>query len=315
MTSAQVAEVVAFIDAHRDDRSGGLRWGVEPICQVLEIAPTTYWSARARPACARAVRDGELGPQVEAIWVKNYSVYGRRKLAKAVRRAGLDVGRDQVARLMRAHGIRGASRAKKRFTTHADPAAVRAPDLVKRNFTASGPDHLWVADFTYCSTWSGIVYVAFVVDVFSRRIVGWKAARTMHAALVVDALNMAAWTRRGVDLTGLICHHDAGSQYTSIAYTDRIAELDARPSIGTIGDSYDAMAEAVNALYKTELHRNPAALAANGGHWRGLDDLEIATCAWVAWFNEERLHSELDDLTPAEIEAAHYHHPDQADTA
>jgi len=139
-------------------------------------------------------------------------VYGRRKLAKAARRAGLDGGRDQVARLMRAQGIRGASREKKRFTTHADPTAVRAPDLVKRDFTAMGPDQLWVADFTYCSTWSGVIYVAFVVDVFSRRIVGWKAARTMHAALVVDALNMAAWARRGTSLAGLICHHDAGSQ-------------------------------------------------------------------------------------------------------
>jgi putative transposase len=150
-----------------------------------------------------------MGPKVKEIWKKNYSVYGRRKMAVAVRKAGLDIGRDQVARLMKAKGISGASRAKKRFTTHADPAATRAPDLVKRNFTATAPDQLWVADFTYCSTWSGIVYVAFVVDVFSRRIVGWKAARTMHASLVVDALNMAAWTRRGTDLAGLICHNDA----------------------------------------------------------------------------------------------------------
>ena len=307
---------MSFIDAHRTRESGGLRWGVEPICQVLEIAPTTYWSAKTREPCKRKIRDAELGPKIEAIWVKNYSVYGRRKLAKAVRRAGLDVGRDQVARLMREHGIRGASREKKRFTTHADPAAVRAPDLVKRNFTADAPDQLWVADFTYCSTWSGVVYVAFVIDVFSRRIVGWKAARTMHASLVVDALNMAAWTRRGTDLAGLICHHDAGSQYTSIAHTDAVGELEARASIGTVGDSYDnAMAEAVNALYKTELHRNPAALAANGGHWKGLDDLEIATCGWVDWFNNERLHSELDDATPAEFETAHYRDLAQAQAA
>ena len=283
---------------------------------MLQVAPTTYWSAKGRPPCARKIRDAELGPKVEAIWEKNYSVYGRRKLAKAARRANLDVGRDQVARLMQQQGIRGASRAKKRFTTHADPAAARAPDLVKRDFTATRPDELWVADFTYCSTWSGVVYVAFVVDVFSRRIVGWKAARTMHAALVVDALNMAAWTRRGTDLDGLICHHDAGSQYTSIAYTDRLDELDARASIGTVGDSYDnAMAESVNALYKTELHRNPAVLATNGGHWRGLDDLEIATCRWVSWFNEDRLHSELGDLTPAEVEAAYYGDPSQAQAA
>ena len=307
---------MAFIDAHRTKVSGGLRWGVEPICQVLEIAPTTYWSAKTRPPCARKIRDAELGPAIEALWVKNYSVYGRRKLAKAARRADLGVGRDQVARLMREQGIRGASREKKRFTTHADPAAVRAPDLVKRNFTATGPDQLWVADFTYCSTWSGVVYIAFIVDVFSRRIVGWKAARTMHASLVVDALNMAAWTRRGTDLDGLVCHSDAGSQYTSIAYTERLDEIDAKPSIGTVGDSYDnAMAESVNALFKTELHRNPAALAANNGHWRGLDDLEIATCGWVGWFNTERLHGELDDCTPAEVEAAYYRRLAQAQAA
>jgi putative transposase len=299
---------VTFIDAHRTGVSGGLRWGVEPICDALEIAPTTYWSAKTRPLCARALRDAELGPKIEALWERNYSVYGRRKLAKAARKAGLDVGRDQVVRLMRQHGIRGASRARQRFTTHADPAAVRAPDLVGRDFTATRPDHKWVCDFTYCSTWSGIVYVAFVVDVYSRRIVGWKAARTMHANLVLDALNMAAWTRRGSSLDGLICHSDAGSQYTSIAYTDRLDELDASPSIGTVGDSFDnAMAESVNALYKTELHRNPAALAANGGPWRGLDDLEIATCGWVGWFNDERLHGELDDQTPAEVEADYRH--------
>jgi putative transposase len=283
---------------------------------VLEIAPTTYWSAKTRWPCARALRDAVLGPKIEALWVKNYSVYGRRKLAKAARKAGLDVGRDQVARLMRAHGIRGASRARKRFATHADPAAVRAPDLVCRDFTATRPDHKWVADFTYCSTWSGIVYVAFVVDVFSRRIVGWKAARTMHASLVVDALNMAAWTRRDTSLDGLICHSDAGSQYTSIAYTDRLDEMGASPSIGTVADSFDnALAESVNALYKTELHRNPAALAANGGPWRGLDDLEVATCGWVSWFNDERLHSELNARTPAQVEAAHYRDLAQADAA
>jgi putative transposase len=304
---------VAFIDAHRDRHTGGRRWGVEPICHVLEIAPSTYYDAKARPPSPRARRDAELAPQLKALWQRNYSVYGRRKLTKAARKAGHDVGRDQVARLMRAEGIRGASRARKRFTTRADPAAVRAPDLVKRNFTAPRPDHTWVADFTYCSTWSGIVYVAFVVDVFSRRIVGWKAARTMHASLVVDALNMAAWTRQGTNIDGVICHSDAGSQYTSIAYTDRLDEIGADPSIGTIADSYDnAMAETTIGLFKTELHRNPAALAANRGPWRGLDDLEIATCGWVAWFNDERLHGELHDCTPAEVETAyHRDHPAQ----
>ncbi len=254
-------------------------------------------------------------PLLVALFVKNYSVYGRRKLTKAARRAGHDVGRDQVARLMRAAGIRGASRARKRFTTRSDPAAVRAPELVNRDFTATRPNKKWVADFTYCSTWSGIVYVAFVVDVFSRRIVGWKVARSMTASLVIDALNMAAWVRRGTDIDGVVCHSDAGSQYTSIAYTDRLEEIGAAPSIGTIGDSFDnAMAETTIGLYKTELHRNPAALAANGGPWRGLDDLEIATCGWVCWFNEERLHGELDDLTPAEVEAE-YRQRSQPDAA
>ncbi len=185
------------------------------------------------------MRDAELGPKLVELWKHNYSVYGRRKLTKAARRAGHDVGRDQVARLMRDQGIRGASRSKKRFTTKSDPAAVRAPDLVKRNFSASRPDALWVADFTYCSTWSGIVYVAFVIDVFSRRLVGWKAARSMTTPLVLDALNMAAWTRRHTTLDGLICHSDAGSQYTSILYTERLDDVGAAPSFGTIGDSFD----------------------------------------------------------------------------
>jgi putative transposase len=296
--------------------SGGLRWGVEPICETLQVAPSSYYDAKTRPLSARAVRDAELRPRLRLLWERNYSVYGRRKLTKAARKAGLDIGRDQVARLMRAEAIRGASRAKKRFTTHADSAAVRAPDLVKRDFTATRPNEKWVADFTYCSTWSGIVYVAFIVDVFSRRIVGWKAARSMHASLVVDALNMAAWTRRGVDIDGVICHSDAGSRYTSIAYTDRLDEIDAAPSIGTVGDSFDnAMAESVIGLFKTELHRNPAALARNGGHWRGLDDLEIATCGWVSWFNDERFHGELDDLTPAEVEDNYYRHQSQASAA
>ena len=246
-----------------------------------------------------------LAPLLLALFVANYSVYGRRKLHTAALRSGLDVGRDQVARLMAALGIQGATRARHRFTTRADPAAVRAPDLVKRHFRAETPDALWVTDFTYCSTWSGIVYVAFVVDVFSRRIVGWKAARTMAATLVVDALNMAAWARRGMSLEGLICHSDAGSQYTSIAYTDRLADIGAQPSIGTVADSYDnALAESAIGLFKAELHRNPAAIATNGGPWKGLDDLEVAICRWVCWFNDTRIHGHLQDRTPAEVEAS-----------
>ena len=260
------------------------------------------------------MRDEELGAVLKDLWKKNYSVYGRRKLTKAAKRRDIDVGRDQVARLMRRQGIRGASRSKRRFTTHADATHLRAPDLVNRAFVATRPDQLWVADFTYCSTWSGVVYAAFIIDVFSRRLVGWKASRSMTASLVVDALNMAAWTRR-TSLDGLICHTDAGSQYTSVSYTDRIDELGVSASIGTVGDSFDnALAESVMGLFKTELHRNPAVLADNGGHWRGLDDLEVATCAWVSWFNEERLHGELDDHTPAEVEAE-YSLSDQAKVA
>jgi putative transposase len=210
---------------------------------------------------------------------------------------------------MKRQGIRGASRAKRRFTTHADASHLRAPDLVQRAFVASRPDQLWVADFTYCSTWSGVIYVAFIIDVFSRRLVGWKASRSMTADLVVDALNMAAWTR-STTLTGLICQKDAASQYTSVSYTDRIDELGVSASIGTVGDSYDnALAESVMGLFKTELHRNPAVLSDNGGHWRGLDDLEIATCAWVSWFNEERLHGELKDRTPEEVESEYRDNP------
>jgi putative transposase len=171
------------------------------------------------------------------------------------------------------------------------------------------------ADFTYCSTWSGVVYVACIIDVFSRRPVGWKASRSMTADLVVDALNMAAWTRRHTSLENLICHTDAGSQYTSILYTDRLDEIGAAPSIGAVGDSFhNAMAESVMAIFKTELHRNPAVLAENGGHRKGLDDLEIATCAWVPWFNEERLHGELDYRTPSEVEEG-YRDKNQAKVA
>jgi putative transposase len=289
--------------------TGGLTWGIEPICQQLQVAPSTYYEARSRPPSQRAQRDQELGPQLVTLFQDNYSVYGRRKLTRAAKKKGLDVGRDQVARLMKLEGIRGASRAKKRFTTHSDPLAPRAPDLVNRDFTASRPDQLWVADFTYCSTWSGIVYVAFITDVFSRRIVGWKASRSMTAHLVTDALNMAAWIRRHATLENLTCHSDAGSQYTSITYTDRLDDFGAAPSIGTIGDSFDnAMAESMFSLFKTELFRNPAVLADYGGHWKGLDDLEIATCAWVSWFNEERIHGELDDLTPAEVEVDYIVH-------
>ena len=206
--------------------------------EQLQVAPSTYYAATTRPPSARSLRDAEIGPQLKAIWKKNYSVYGRRKLTRAAKKQGLDLGRDQVARIMKREGIRGASRAKKRFTTHSDLSAPRSPDLVQREFWASSPNQLWVADFTYCSTWSGVVYVAFVTDVFSRRTVGWKASRTMTANLVVDALNMAAWTRRHLTFDQLRCHTDAGAQYVSIAYTERLEELGVTASIGTFGDDH-----------------------------------------------------------------------------
>ncbi len=246
---------MAFIDAHRTRKSGGLRWGVEPICRTLQIAPSTYYDAKGRPPSARALRDAELGPKLKVLWQRNYSVYGRRKLTVAARKAGINIGRDQVARLMRAQDIRGASRSKKRFTTRCDPAQVRAPDLVNRDFTATRPNHKWVADFTYCSTWSGIVYVAFIIDVFSRRIVGWKASRTMTIPLALDALNMAAWTRRGVALDGLICHSDAGAQ---AGLNWSLQHLDD----GGVGDGDDEGAAAGGAAVSGA---DPVARAADGG--------------------------------------------------
>ncbi|MGH8987349.1 MAG: IS3 family transposase, partial [Acidimicrobiales bacterium] len=290
-----------------DTSTGGRQWGVEPILEALEVAPSTYYSKKSRPPSKRSVSDAALLAVLVAIWVANYSVYGRRKLTEAAHRAGHVVGRDQVARLMRQGNMQGARRQKRRFTTHADPSAPRAPDLLGRDFTATAPNMKWVCDFTYCSTWSGVVYVAFVVDCMSRRIVGWKAARSMSVTLVLHALDMAAWVRRNVDLAGLICHSDAGSQYTSIAHTGRLADIGAAPSIGTVATSYDnALAETMNGLFKTELLRNLAVLESNGGPWKGLTDLEVAICAWVEWFNERRLHGELSYRTPAEVEAAYY---------
>ena len=194
-----------YIDAHRD------RFGVEPICRVLQVAPSSYYAAKRRQPSARALRDAELGPKVLRAWKENYQVYGARKVWKQLRREGVAVGRDRVARLMRSLGIAGAVRGKPRRTTVADPAATRAPDLVQRQFTATRPNRLWVSDFTYVATWSGTVYVAFVIDVFSRLIVGWRAAASMRTELVLDALEMAIWRRASV-LDGLVCHSDAGGQ-------------------------------------------------------------------------------------------------------
>jgi putative transposase len=287
-----------FIDDNRAE------FGVEPICSTLQIAPSTYYSARSRPPSARAVRDAALKVTLMAIWVANYRVYGVRKMWKALARAGEAVGRDQVARLMRELGIEGARRGRRVRTTRPDERADRPPDLVQRRFVAERPNALWVTDLTYVPTWAGMVYVCFIVDVFSRMIVGWRVASNMRTSMVLDALEMARWSR-GTHLDGLVCHSDAGSQFTSVRYTERLDDIGARSSIGSVADSYDnALCESVNGLYKTELIRGPGQ-----GPWRNVDDVELATLGWVHWYNQQRLHEALGDIPPAEYEA-NYRQPD-----
>ncbi|MHA0289930.1 IS3 family transposase [Mycobacterium sp. C3-094] len=294
-------EVVDFIDTHREE------FGVEPICTVLrsaglQVAPSTYYDAKTRPPSARAQRDAVLGPALRQLWTDNYCVYGARKLWKTARRAGHDVGRDQVARLMRAAGIEGVRRGKRVRTTKPDPAAARHPDLVKRKFTATAPNQLWVTDLTFVPTWAGVAYVCFIVDAYSRMIVGWRVASHMRTSMVLDALEMARWSR-GTALHDLICHSDAGSQFTSVRYGERLAEIGAVPSIGTVGDSFDnALAETVNGYYKAELIYGPA----RNGPWKTVEDVELATLSWTYWHNTARLHSYLGDIPPVEFEAAFY---------
>ena len=292
--------IVGFIDEHRQE------FGVEPVCSVLEMAPSTYYAAKKRAAdpSARAKRDAVLMPILLALWMANRKVYGAHKLWKAARRAGHDIGRDQVARLMRELGIEGISRLRKKvFTTRQDPDALRAPDLVNRNFKATAPNELWVTDLTYVPTRSGMAYVCFIVDAFSRRIVGWRVAANMKTEMVLDALEMARRSRGSRRLVGLVAHSDAGSQFTSVRFTERLEEIGARPSIGTVADSFDnALAETTNGLYKTECVRGPDAPAV----WDDVDELELATLSWVHWFNEHRLHGHCRDVPPAEYEAAFY---------
>ena len=266
------------------------------------MAPSTYYDTKTRPPSTRAQRDAVLTPVLVGLWEDNYRVYGARKLWKAARRAGHDVGRDQVVRLMRAAGIEGARRGKRVTTTRSDPAADRHPDLVKRRFAADRPNQLWVTDLTYVLTWAGVAYVCFLIDAFSRMIVGWRVASHMRTTMVLDAIEMARWSR-GTLLPGLTCHSDAGSQFTSIRYGERLAEIGAVPSIGSIGDSFDnALAETVNGYYKAELIYGPA----RSGPWKTVEDVELATLGWVHWHNTGRLHGYLDDLPPTEFEAAFY---------
>jgi putative transposase len=291
--------IVAFVDENRDE------FGVEFICKHLQVAPSTYYAAKKRQIApsARAVRDALMTQVLLTLWIANRKVYGAHKLWKAAQRAGHDIGRDQVARLMRELGIEGVSRLRKKvFTTRQDPDATRAPDLVNRHFKADRPDALWVTDLTYVPTRSGMAYVCFIVDAFSRRIVGWRVAANMKTEMVLDALEMARTSRGGHRLIGLVTHSDAGSQFTSVRFTERLEEIGARPSIGTVADSYDnALAETTNGLYKTECVYGP-----DTHGWDDADELELATLSWVHWFNEDRLHGHCQDVPPAEYEAAFY---------
>jgi putative transposase len=295
---------VKFIDTHRG------RFGVAPICRVLcehglKIAPSTYYDATGRPPSRRAVRDDELKVHIARVHADNYGVYGPRKVWLQLNREGIEVARCTVERLMKDLGLHGIRRGKKWKTTIADPAAARPADLVQRRFNPTRPDALWVADFSYVTTWVGVVYVAFVIDAYARRILGWRAAMSMRTQLVLDALEQAVWVRRreGVDgLFGLVHHTDAGSQYTSIAFTERLAVIGVSPSIGTVGDAFDnALAETVIGLYKTELI-NPQR------PWKTLEEVEIATLHYVYWFNNTRLYEENGDIPPVELEQAYYRH-------
>ena len=291
-----------FTDGHK------ARFGVEPICRVLSqhgcpIAPSTSYDAVRRPPSARARREERLRAAITRVHQDNYGVYGARKVWLALNREGIPVARCTVERLMRELGLAGARRGKRRRTTVPDPAAARPADLVQRRFHRPAPDRLWVADFTYVPTWSGMVYVAFVIDAYSRRIVGWRAATSMRTALVLDALEQAIWTRQrggASSMAGLICHHDAGSQYTSIAFTERLAAAGAQPSVGSAGDAYDnALAESVIGLYKTELIKPR-------GPWRTAEQVELATLHYIDWFNRQRLFEACGDIPPAELEATYY---------
>ena len=271
-----------------------------------KIAPASYYEHRSRTPTAREVRDAELKPEVAAVHAANYGVFGARKVWLTLNRqraaGAAPIARCTVERLMAELGLAGAMRGKVKRTTISDPKAAKPHDLVNRNFRPHAPDRLWVADFTYVSTWSGWCYTAFVIDAYARRILGWSVATTMTSQLVVDAVDQAVWTRHrdGRDLTGLIAHHDHGVQYLSVAYSEHLDAAGIKPSTGAVGSSYDnALAESIIGLYKTELikPRRP---------WKGIDDLELATAEWVDWFTHRRPFEYCDDLTPAEAEHAYY---------
>lgn len=278
-----------FIDQMRG------RFGVAPICRVLGASERSFYAARARPVCHRMLTDATHLVQIRRVHEANYSAYGARRVYKQLRREGYEVAKCTVERLMRQHGIKGVMRGKPHFTTHPDQGADRASDLVARQFVAWRPDELWVSDITYGKTAQGFVYVCFIEDVFSRRIVGWQTSDHLRAEFVTDALEMALWSR-SVQPGQLVAHSDRGSQYTSFAYTDRLHEAGIAPSVGSVGDAFDnAMAESLNGSYKWELVKQR--------RWKTRSELELATVEWINWYNHTRLHGEIGDVPPAEYEA------------
>jgi putative transposase len=309
--------MIAFIDANRDRRTDdGLRWGVEPICAVLPIAPQTYYAAKSRPLSRRAVRDAELKVDIRRVYDANLQVYGADKIWDQLNKDGVAVARCTVERLMREMGLQGCRRGRTWVrTTEADTALERPADLVARKFSAPAPNRLWVADITYVKTHSGWVYLAFIIDVFSRMVVGWQASKSLRSDLAIDALEMAIWNRQraGADMSGLVHHSDRGVQYLSIRYSDRLAADEIIASVGSKGDSFDnAMAESFNGLYKWELiYRH--------GPWTGIEDVEFATMTYVDWFNHRRLHGTITEgpgyTTPTAHEANHYRQTITADLA
>jgi len=291
--------MIAFIDDHRG------AYGVEPICAVLPIAPSTYHAHAARRADpsllpARTQRDAGLMPQIARVFEENFQVYGARKVWRQLRREGQGVARCTVERLMQTMGLQGVIRGRPVRTTISDKTAPCPLDHVNRQFQAARPNALWVSDFTYVATWAGFVYVAFVIDTYARRIVGWRVSRTAHTSFVLDALEQALHDRRPRRQGGLVHHSDRGGQYVSIKYTERLAEAGIEPSVGSVGDSYDnALAETINGLYKAELiHRR--------GPWRSFEAVELATLEWVDWFNHRRLLEPIGNIPPAEAEDRYY---------
>lgn len=281
--------MVDFIDDHKE------KYGVEPICKVLPIAPSTYYANKDKEPSERQKRDTELKPEIMRVWEESRCVYGADKVWKQLNREGIAVARCTVERLMKDLGIRGVKQGAYVVTTRPDKNAQRPRDLVDRDFNVAVPNRLWVADFTYVATWSGFVYVAFIIDAFARKIVGWNASRRMNTDLVLNALEMALWKRNPGQ--GLTHHNDAGVQYLSIAYGERLAEAGIAASVGSVGDAYDnALAETINGLYKTEVIHHE-------GPWKGFDDVEYATLDWVDWYNNKRLFGTIGYVPPAELEA------------